>query len=448
MKYAIFILSILFSVSAFSQGNRITLRTGLQKCLDGLGDPIEDCFVRTNANGEMIYYTAQSLAGFGITWNGTEFEVDSTQVATPHDLTLISGSGDDWGTQVVETTSNLSGDGTVGNELNVLSAPILTTPRTIAGTSFDGSANIDIDHGSLIGLGDDDHSQYALLAGRSGSQTLYGGTSSNDDLHLFGTSHSTKTSSYISMQSTGGNVGIGISTPSSLLEIYSPPSSFTIFKLSDGDISLPNYSALFTPTLTTQFAMWATYSGTQGGMQLSGFTESGVNNGTPAAFLGYHGGTSPTTAALNFIAYKHNGATSRAALSGTELIAQISNGIGTPVTTIRGDGNFGILTTAPDAKFEVNMSTSGAVRYSYNDADGSAATYTETTISSTGEVTNNAVGSATRFIFSDRVNIPTHTPANSTDTGTTGDIAWDANYIYICVATDTWERVAYDPTAW
>lgn len=35
------------------------------------------------------------------------------------------------------------------------------------------------DHGALSGLDDDDHSQYALLAGRSSSQTLYGGTASS-----------------------------------------------------------------------------------------------------------------------------------------------------------------------------------------------------------------------------------------------------------------------------
>ena len=33
------------------------------------------------------------------------------------------------------------------------------------------------DHGALTGLTpDDDHAQYALLAGRAGGQTLYGGT--------------------------------------------------------------------------------------------------------------------------------------------------------------------------------------------------------------------------------------------------------------------------------
>lgn len=47
------------------------------------------------------------------------------------------------------------------------------------------------DHGLLSGLSDDDHPQYSLLAGRSGGQTLYGGTGAGDDLTLAGTSNGT-----------------------------------------------------------------------------------------------------------------------------------------------------------------------------------------------------------------------------------------------------------------
>ena len=35
-----------------------------------------------------------------------------------------------------------------------------------------------------------------------------------------------------------------------------------------------------------------------------------------------------------------------------------------------------------------------------------------------------------------------NTPSSATDFGHKGEIRWDANYIYICVATDTWKRVA------
>jgi len=34
------------------------------------------------------------------------------------------------------------------------------------------------------------------------------------------------------------------------------------------------------------------------------------------------------------------------------------------------------------------------------------------------------------------------TPASASDTGTTGQIAWDSSYLYVCTATDTWKRVA------
>ena len=38
------------------------------------------------------------------------------------------------------------------------------------------------------------------------------------------------------------------------------------------------------------------------------------------------------------------------------------------------------------------------------------------------------------------------TPASASATGTTGDIVWDSNYIYVCVATNTWKRTAL--TTW
>lgn len=34
------------------------------------------------------------------------------------------------------------------------------------------------------------------------------------------------------------------------------------------------------------------------------------------------------------------------------------------------------------------------------------------------------------------------TPSSASDTGTTGDIAWDTNYIYVCTTTNAWKRVA------
>lgn len=64
-----------------------------------------------------------------------------------------------------------------------------------------------IDHGDLLGLADDDHTQYLLLAGRSGGQIATGGTASGDDLTLRSTSNATKGDVIINDQ--GGNVIIG-----------------------------------------------------------------------------------------------------------------------------------------------------------------------------------------------------------------------------------------------
>jgi len=59
------------------------------------------------------------------------------------------------------------------------------TPSTAGLTAFSIDVNqANLDHGSIGGLADDDHVGYALLAGRSGGQTLIGGTAAADALTL------------------------------------------------------------------------------------------------------------------------------------------------------------------------------------------------------------------------------------------------------------------------
>lgn len=50
----------------------------------------------------------------------------------------------------------------------------------------------EIDHGGLSGLSDDDHSQYALLAGRASGQSFTGGTAASESLIFDSTAHATK----------------------------------------------------------------------------------------------------------------------------------------------------------------------------------------------------------------------------------------------------------------
>lgn len=64
---------------------------------------------------------------------------------------------------------------------------------------------------SFQALSGDLFNQYALLAGRSGGQTLYGGTAASDKLTLHGTSNATVGN--IILNPSGGSVGIGTTAP-------------------------------------------------------------------------------------------------------------------------------------------------------------------------------------------------------------------------------------------
>lgn len=46
----------------------------------------------------------------------------------------------------------------------------------------------------------------------------------------------------------------------------------------------------------------------------------------------------------------------------------------------------------------------------------------------------------TMFMAAGTVRAQSAAPVSSTSPGTAGMIAYDANYIYVCVATNTWRR--------
>ena len=100
----------------------------------------------------------------GLLFNPLNGELEMGQVASqvPFDNTIFDSYGVTPATQVQEAVDSLI---------------------TAMATSFgDVYAYIPTDHDQLSGLADDDHTQYALLAGRSGGQTLSG--SSVEDEHL------------------------------------------------------------------------------------------------------------------------------------------------------------------------------------------------------------------------------------------------------------------------
>jgi hypothetical protein len=62
------------------------------------------------------------------------------------------------------------------------------------------------------------------------------------------------------------------------------------------------------------------------------------------------------------------------------------------------------------------------------------------TVSATGNITG-ANATVNNITVNSILSSPLQTKA-STDTGTAGQVCWDANYIYVCTATNTWKRVA------
>jgi len=61
---------------------------------------------------------------------------------------------------------------------------------------------------------------------------------------------------------------------------------------------------------------------------------------------------------------------------------------------------------------------------------------TAATVTTAAQPAITSLGTLTSLVLA------TSTPASASATGTVGTIAWDTGYIYVCTATDTWERVA------
>ncbi len=77
-------------------------------------------------------------------------------------------------------------------------------------------------------LASDVFSQYALLAGRSGGQTLTGGTAASNNLTLDSTSHATK--GFVLLNPTGGTVGIGTTAPPWQLTVSGTSASLAVVR--------------------------------------------------------------------------------------------------------------------------------------------------------------------------------------------------------------------------
>lgn len=98
---------------------------------------------------------------------------------------------------IIPRTQPLLGPTDIGTNSEILSSD------GAGGTHWVTASSVGVtDHGALTGLGDDDHPQYPLSAGRAGGQTIVGSPQAGEHLTL--RAHSTWTSGEVRIGYAGG----------------------------------------------------------------------------------------------------------------------------------------------------------------------------------------------------------------------------------------------------
>jgi len=163
------------------------------------------------------------------------------------------------------------------------------------------------------------------------------------------------------------------------------------------------YASLYCNTTgnsNTGIGITSLYSNTTGYSNTAIGTGSLRNNttGNYNTAIGYQAGYNLTSGNQNLIIGYNinfpNATGSYQLVIGNAIFGTNIDGTGTTISS----GNIGLFTNSPTAKLDINANT---------------------------------------------IRLRTaRTVTNSTDIGNQGDICWDSNYLYICVATNTWKRVA------
>lgn len=178
-----------------------------------------DVGVSSPTNGQVLKYSN------GRWENSTDLNTDA--------VTSVNG---ETGVVVLDTDDIA----TVTDKNYVTDAQLVILGNT-SGVNTGDQVSSDFDHGGLAGLSDDDHTQYALLNGRSGGQTLIGDTASGGNLTLQSTSHATKGKILFGADSAydGANVRMGIGTisPEASFHVSRPSASFLLETTASNPVS-------------------------------------------------------------------------------------------------------------------------------------------------------------------------------------------------------------------
>lgn len=107
-------------------------------------------------------------------------------------------------------------------------------------------------------------------------------------------------------------------------------------------------------------------------------------------------------------------------------------------------GKIGIGTNAPSAPVELvetwndNTTDLYGLKISITDTlSGAGSKPLQVSVGGSNKLSLSKAGDLT---ISGKFNLPSQPPDFETDPGTAGDIAWDEDFIYVCVANNTWKR--------
>jgi hypothetical protein len=109
-----------------------------------------------------------------------------------------------------------------------------------------------------------------------------------------------------------------------------------------------------------------------------------------------------------------------------------------------GTDTFKIDSVVPGGNFQVNVVPTGGSSTSaifVNTNVGEVGIYTSTP-QATLDVNGSAIIRGTLSLTGSSLTIGLSATKTGTSPGTTGQFAWDASYLYVCTATNTWKRVA------
>jgi hypothetical protein len=227
-----------------------------------------------------------------------------------------------------------------------------------------------------------------------------------------------------------GNVGIGTSSPSSPLTVNGKT---TLVGLEDGQLEWSLGGQAWRANIASG-GKWYLYDATNAKFPLDVVTNSTCKIDINTSHLAFNTGS---TERLRVTSAGNVGIGTSSPEAAHLLQA---NGV---IASVSSFGSFTALESAGGTGYRWTLANDGTFRLQRTTDSFSTAT-TPIFIDSSDRVgIGTSSPTTTLDVNADTVRVRTaRTPASASATGATGEICWDANYIYVCTATNTWKRSA------